>query len=398
MNRTLAIFADAIPYVKELREITGSVTAAILMQQLDYRFDRYPDGFYKFLEPSEHSAYRAGDSWTEELGFSKEEFRNAFDKIGIRYMSRTQYLEANKTLDRFKGKFYCSVFDRKTGVTTYFRNHDLTDDTLDSLVREKPGKRRSSNLHELTNSISVNRETQFTDRDIPNIPTSGNPISPLLYTEKTTENTQKRSTDSFLEEKKETLELKSSQPLGFQVSEQRSEEVKPTPSVNPKTCHRESRSDNKTVREGVLSANSPKKENSFDEVFALGADFWPVHDAPWRLGERSYVPDMISAVDYTGGAFYRLEKGGVNETAVKHRLRKLEASARENFGQASIDARAALLDYWEQAQKMAAKKPESETVTPTDEPVYIPASEGLALMRKAMAEKSAELRRARNAG
>ena len=40
-NNTLAITRGCIPYFKELRKITGSVTASILMQQLDYWFKKY---------------------------------------------------------------------------------------------------------------------------------------------------------------------------------------------------------------------------------------------------------------------------------------------------------------------------------------------------------------------
>ena len=50
-NKVLSIFHVSIPYVKELRAITGSMEGCILMQQLDYWFALKPDGFYKFLEP-----------------------------------------------------------------------------------------------------------------------------------------------------------------------------------------------------------------------------------------------------------------------------------------------------------------------------------------------------------
>lgn len=35
-NRTLAISRGCIPYIKELRNIAGSVTASILMQQKNF--------------------------------------------------------------------------------------------------------------------------------------------------------------------------------------------------------------------------------------------------------------------------------------------------------------------------------------------------------------------------
>ena len=37
-NKILTLFRNNIPYIKELRILSGSVTASILMQQLDYWF------------------------------------------------------------------------------------------------------------------------------------------------------------------------------------------------------------------------------------------------------------------------------------------------------------------------------------------------------------------------
>jgi hypothetical protein len=132
-NRILSITRNSIPYVKELKKLplVDSVNACILMQQLDYWFERYPDGFYKFLKPAErNSAYKQGDSWTEELGFSEAEFRTAFDKIGVRYESKTEYFKAE---DKFQGKYYCSYTDKIQHMTYYCRNHALVDAELAKL-------------------------------------------------------------------------------------------------------------------------------------------------------------------------------------------------------------------------------------------------------------------------
>lgn len=108
------------------------------MQQLEYWFDRSGDGFYKFLEPCQHAAYREGDSWVEELGFSSEEFRTAFDKIGIRYKSRTQHGKAIATKQLFIKEdgttaMYCSYFDKIKGMTFYYRNHSKVDAQIEML-------------------------------------------------------------------------------------------------------------------------------------------------------------------------------------------------------------------------------------------------------------------------
>jgi len=130
-NRILYLTRNTIPYVKELHPIAGSVVGCILMQQLDYWFERFPDGFYKFLEPVDHEAYKPGESWTEELGITKDEFRTAFDRIGIRYVSKRQFEGAG---DKFNGKFYCSYFNKQTYCTQYFRNHELLDSALDAMI------------------------------------------------------------------------------------------------------------------------------------------------------------------------------------------------------------------------------------------------------------------------
>lgn len=134
-NRILAITRGSIPYVPELRPITGSVTATILMQQLDYWFERHPNGFYKFQDVSpDNPAYKPGDSWVEELNFSVAELRNAFDQIGHRHKSKTEW---NDSTDPFNGKFYCCYTDRRTRLTFYFRNHAMVDAALDVLVAKQ---------------------------------------------------------------------------------------------------------------------------------------------------------------------------------------------------------------------------------------------------------------------
>lgn len=144
-DRTLALLGTgSIPYRKELREYTGSVTGSLLMMQLDYWFARHPDGFYKFLDPTpNHPDYKDGDSWTEELGFSKAEFRTAFDAIGIRHSSKSAYTQAQSKFTGKDGeKFYCSYHDKKNGLTWYFRNHPKVEQLITELCKAKPVKHR----------------------------------------------------------------------------------------------------------------------------------------------------------------------------------------------------------------------------------------------------------------
>ena len=166
-NRILYLTRNTIPYVRELQPLTGSVAGCILMQQLDYWFERYQDGFWKFLQPCDHPSYKEGGSWCEELGMSDDEFRTTFDKIGIRYKSKAAFDAAE---DKFYGKYYSSYHDRRRNLTYYFRNHDLLDAALDALIYKQksdnnPPAVSVSNANSSVNReprVTVNRETRFT--------------------------------------------------------------------------------------------------------------------------------------------------------------------------------------------------------------------------------------------
>ena len=189
-NRILHLTRNTIPYVKELHSIAGSVLGCLVMQQLDYWFENHPEGFYKFLLPSDHPAYKAGDSWTEELGMSVDEFRTAFDKIGHRYKSKSEF---DKAENKFQGKFYCSYVDRRSNLTYYFRNHDLVDAALDELLSRtntsnpKSGRSPAGNPRR-SQDFTVNGDSPFTGNgESPLTVNRENP--PPLYRDYNTETT-----------------------------------------------------------------------------------------------------------------------------------------------------------------------------------------------------------------
>lgn len=123
-------------YCPSLNQITGSITASLLMCQLEYWFHKTKGkAFYKFLEPCIHSHYKKGDSWTEELSFSKAEFRLAFNRIGKVYKSKQAYLDSK---DPFEGKFYLSYYDRGTRCTYYIRNTASLNELLRNQQCELP--------------------------------------------------------------------------------------------------------------------------------------------------------------------------------------------------------------------------------------------------------------------
>lgn len=122
-------------YYPELVTITESITAALMMSQLEFWFKtREGKSFYKFLEPCEHERYKEGDSWQEELGMSSSEIRSAFKKIGMPYKSKKAFKEAE---DIFKGKYYASYYDRIRKVTYYFRNTSKVKEVFEALERKE---------------------------------------------------------------------------------------------------------------------------------------------------------------------------------------------------------------------------------------------------------------------
>ena len=163
----MSSFANTvIPYYPALSVKLGSVTSAILLRQLEYWFKKMEyRPFYKFLKPCEHGSYKAGESWTEELGMSEAEFRTAFTKIGVVYKSKKEFYNSE---DKFQGKYYCSYIDRLERKTYYFRNHELVR-KLDNELNEDYLPRNEEtqfleiekvDFYKQTNSISRSEETQ----------------------------------------------------------------------------------------------------------------------------------------------------------------------------------------------------------------------------------------------
>lgn len=119
-----------IPYRPFLRQLVGDVNAAILLQQIAFRYvshDRKP--FYKFVEPCEHPLYRPGDSWAEELAFSKDQLLHALKKIA----TRTQKSERKAVLKVSQPEFGLSpdkrnkdrvILINRNALVTYWRERD----------------------------------------------------------------------------------------------------------------------------------------------------------------------------------------------------------------------------------------------------------------------------------
>lgn len=268
-NRTLSKTRQIIPYVKELRtlESVTSASTAILMQQLDYWFDKNGQGFYKFLSPCNHPAYKEGDSWTEELGFSEKEFRTAFRNIGIKYNNKTSF---QKQDDPFQGKYYCSYTNKREGKTYYFRNDELLDADLDRVFtesRETPDG-HSGKLRSVTSPPSQSESPEVADGNLPNLPTGRR----HLYTEITPENTAETTRDYAHGEARAQEQL-NVQKIPEQASCHGSEKVANPDITDPL--------ENQDHDQGKFSAdpqNQPTEDTSDSEGFILPKqqqrDFW----------------------------------------------------------------------------------------------------------------------------
>ena len=169
-NYILSHTRSCIPYIKELRNIAGGVTASILMQQLDYWFAKSNGKpFYKFKSPCEHKMYKKGDSFTEELGFSIDEFTTAFFKIGTVFKSKTEF---EKSQDKFGGKYYSCYIDRQQSLTFYYRNNALLDKDLFSLFTVNG-----------ESQFTGNGESQFAETEKSHLQKQAKPISHIYITE-----------------------------------------------------------------------------------------------------------------------------------------------------------------------------------------------------------------------
>lgn len=156
-----------LKYCPSLNQLTGSINATIVLLQLEYWFSKTQGKpFYKFLDVCNHDLYKAGDSWVEELGFSKAEFRSAFLKIGKVYKSKKAF---DTSTDLFEGKYFASYYDRKRGLTYYIRNAAM----LDALFTSKTSDTSINLKSESPISIDYNKKltsikyTHTSEEDVP---------------------------------------------------------------------------------------------------------------------------------------------------------------------------------------------------------------------------------------
>lgn len=140
-----------VAYDLEVAQQLKNRTAASLLNKLLYWFEKYQDGFYKFMEPCNHKLYRQGDSWTEEMGMARRTFTRAFDLIGVRYKSKALF-QAQE--DPFQGKLFASYVDNDTNQTFYLKNPQALD--LLKLKKEKDSKEKAASKQEEEKLVEKN--------------------------------------------------------------------------------------------------------------------------------------------------------------------------------------------------------------------------------------------------
>lgn len=228
-----------IPYYPELGKITGGISSAILMTQLEYWFNKMNNKpFYKFLEACDHASYKEGESWVEELGMSKDEFRLAFSKIGTTYKSKKEF---DKSEDKFQGKFYCSYIDRIERRTYYFRNSLLIESALKIIFENEDAKKtndKTSDFYKSGKSISRSGESQSQEVEKVDFYKSGIPTSnnSILLQEITIEDYQENKTITTTTETPNKSQ-NSSSAISENIKNIRDYLLKNVNGINDKTCN-----------------------------------------------------------------------------------------------------------------------------------------------------------------
>jgi hypothetical protein len=146
-----------IRYIREYRNYTKSVTGAILLRAVIDWYKTKGSYFYKFKEPCSHSLYVEGDSWCEELGFTKHEFDGAIKEIGQKLKKGTK-----KNPNVFV--WYWIDMDRLTHYQVNIKAvAQMTLELFPNLISKEAVNQYCGDTKI---DFSVNRKTVFTESDI----------------------------------------------------------------------------------------------------------------------------------------------------------------------------------------------------------------------------------------
>jgi hypothetical protein len=108
-----------------LRKLGLNDISILIIDRLEYWFDKYPDGFDKHGNDCADQLELDGLCWADELDMTKKTFKKYFREIGLIHNSLEEYSQAKW---KFYGNFYCSVLDESNHRRTrYYRNHKLAN-------------------------------------------------------------------------------------------------------------------------------------------------------------------------------------------------------------------------------------------------------------------------------
>ena len=172
-----AIKERQIPYRPRFTELTGKVTAAILIQQVAFHWENVGGRpFYKFRAPCGHDMYREGDSWTEELGFSGSEFDTAIKTIGTKI---TKGVSREDAVSGTSIKSLVIYWTDSNRVTWYELNQPLFDKLTDPLYEDKPiansGKLNYKEIQEKKSTRKSRKAEKHTSENTPEKTTKRKP-------------------------------------------------------------------------------------------------------------------------------------------------------------------------------------------------------------------------------
>lgn len=159
-----------VSYRPRFAKATGTVTSALLLQQIFHWWKSSGfKPFYKFKEPCKHRLYKPGDSWLEELGFSRREFDSALNSIA-------QKVNAETPRDPEKLVWYWIDSDR---VTHYELNYDGFAKFVKSLyVTAESATRKSAKAPLLITEITPETTTNIPFAEAE--PSAPEPVDVLL--------------------------------------------------------------------------------------------------------------------------------------------------------------------------------------------------------------------------
>ncbi|MEG1728743.1 MAG: hypothetical protein RR280_04290 [Bacteroidaceae bacterium] len=182
LARLLGDSTDIKIYRPQFKRELGSTNAAILLNQVIYWWHKCGyTAFYKFKEPCNHALYNEGDSWCEELEFSKKEFDNAISKLKERKIVTAKRDNNNKVwysvdYDQLN-IFLTKVYSRKPVDT-------LDQGFKDNLVKiaselEHSASSPESKLQSLMNAVKGQTSPEKVEEKVPKSPLVYTPVNPL---------------------------------------------------------------------------------------------------------------------------------------------------------------------------------------------------------------------------